>query len=132
MRWRLWSLVLCGVAILSASLGAHHSFAVYYIEADTIEIEGDIVEFQYKNPHAILFVQGQESSFGPTKIFAAEWTSTSQLDRAGITKETLHVGDSVRIWASPNRDPHDNRIRLKRIERRSDGWKWGQGRGERR
>jgi len=108
----------------------HHSFAVYYIEADTIEIEGDIVEFQYKNPHALLFVQGQES-FGPTKIFAAEWTSTSQLDRAGITKETLHVGDSVR-WASPNRDPHDNRIRLKRIERRSDGWRWGQNRGERR
>jgi len=31
----------------------------------------------------------------------------------------------VRIWASPNRNPNDNRIRLKRIERRSDHWKWG-------
>ena len=126
-----WALVVVGVAILGIPVLGHHSFGVYYIEADTIEIEGDIVEFQYKNPHAFLFVEGQEP-FGKTKIFAAEWTSTSQLDRAGITKETLHVGDSVRIWASPNRDPHDNRIRLKRIERRSDGWRWGQNRGERR
>ena len=77
-----WAFVLCGVVILSAPLLGHHSFAVYYIEADTIEVEGDVVEFQYKNPHAFLFIQGQESSFGPTKIFAAEWTSTSQLDRA--------------------------------------------------
>jgi hypothetical protein len=126
-----WALVLLGVAILCAPLLAHHSFAVSYIEADTIEVEGDIVEFQYKNPHAWIFVLGQEA-FGKPKIYAAEWTSTSQLDRAGITKETLRVGDTVRIWASPSHNLNDNRIRLKRIERRSDGWKWGQNRGESR
>jgi hypothetical protein len=120
-----WALVLGGVAILCAPLLAHHSFAVYYIEADTIEVEGDIVEFQYKNPHAWVYIVGEEA-FGRRKAYAAEWTSTSQLDRAGITKNTLHVGDSVRIWASPNKDPNDNRVRLKRIERPSDGWKWGQ------
>jgi hypothetical protein len=126
------ALVVAGVAILCAPLVAHHSFAVYYIEADTIEIEGDIVEFQYKNPHAWLFVQGQEP-FGKLKTYAAEWTGTSQLERAGITKDTLRVGDTVRIWASPNHDPNDNRVRLKRIERPSDGWRWGgQGRGQTR
>jgi hypothetical protein len=36
------------------------------------------------------------------------------------------VGDSVHIWVSPNKNPSDNRIRLKRLERRSDGWWWGQ------
>ena len=45
----------------------------------------------------------------------------------GITKNVFHVGDSVRLWVSPGRDPNDNRVRLKRIERRSDGWKWGAG-----
>ena len=39
----------------------HHSFAAYYIEADTIEVEGDVVEFQYKNPHSWIHVIGQES-----------------------------------------------------------------------
>jgi hypothetical protein len=121
-----WALVLCGVAILCAPLLGHHSFAVFYIEADTIEVEGDIVEFQYRNPHSWVHIVGRET-FGSPKAYAAEWTSTSQLERNGITKTTLRAGDTVRIWASPNKNPNDNRIRLKRIERPADGWKWGQG-----
>ena len=122
------ALVLGAAALLCAPLLAHHSFALFYLEQDTIEVEGDVVEFQFKNPHAWIHVQGQETAgFGRTKIYAAEWQSTSRLDRDGITKNTLHIGDSVRIWASPNRDPNDNRIRLKRIERRADGWKWAAG-----
>jgi hypothetical protein len=122
--------IVLGVAP-EVSLVAHHSFATLYIEADTIEVEGDVVEFQYKNPHSWVFVQGHEG-FGRDKIYAGEWISTSQLERMGIDKKFFHVGDSVRIWASPNRDPNDNRVRVKRIERRSDGWKWGGNRGDAR
>jgi hypothetical protein len=129
---RSWpALVLSAVVILGAPLLGHHSFAGLYIEADTVEIDGDVVEFQYKNPHSWVFVQGEEG-LGPTKIYAAEWTSTSQLERLGIAKNFFHAGDRVHIWVSPGRDPNDNRVRLKRIERRSDGFKWGQNRGERR
>ncbi len=104
---------------------AHHSFAVTYLEQDTIEIEGDVVEFQYKNPHAWVFVQGHEKGgIGGDKIFAAEWVSVSQLDRMNIDKRWFKPGDTVRIWASPNKNPLDNRVRLKRLERKSDGWKW--------
>jgi len=112
---------------------AHHAFAVVYLEQDTIEIEGDVVEFQYKNPHAWVFVQGRErGGVGDEKIFAAEWVSTSQLDRNNIDKKWFKPGDSVRIWASPNKNPSDNRVRLKRIERKSDGWKWQGNRGDTR
>ena len=128
---KLWALVLCGVAIPCAPLMGHHSFAVSYIEGDTIEVEGDIVEFRYQNPHSWIHIVGQEP-FGKPKDYAVEWASTSQLERNGITKNTLKFGDSVRIWASPSRDPNDNHIRLKRIERRADGWRWGQNRGESR
>jgi len=86
---------------------------------------------QYRNPHSWIQILGQEP-FGKPKTYAAEWASTSRLEQDGITKVTLRAGDSVRIWASPNRDPNDNRIRLKRIERRSDGWHWGQNGRERR
>lgn len=112
---------------------AHHSFAVTYLEKDTIEIEGDVVEFQYKNPHAWVFVQGRErGGLGDEKIFAAEWVSTSQLERNDIDKRWFKPGDTVHIWASPNKNPSDNRVRLKRIERRSDGWKWQGNRGDTR
>jgi len=133
MRRRCVALGL-GVGIVVAAcvpLLAHHSFAVFYIEADTVEIDGDVIEFQYKNPHSWIFVQGREG-FGETQIYAAEWTSTSQLERLGIDKKFFHVGDGVHIWVSPNKNPSDNRVRLKRIERRSDGWKWGGNRGDSR
>jgi hypothetical protein len=122
-----WAPFLGAFALLCAPtpLLGHHSFGDYYLEADTIEVEGTIVEFQYKNPHSWIHIMGDEG-FGRYKPYAAEWASTSRLERDGITKNTLKVGDTVRIWASPARNPNDNRIRLKRIERRADGWRWGQ------
>ena len=102
---------------------AHHSFALYYLEDDTIEVEGELVKFEYKNPHSWVHLEGQEG-LSARKVYAAEWSGTSRLESDGIDKNFLKPGDRVRIWASPNRNPNDNRIRLKRI-RRSDGWEWG-------
>lgn len=120
------------VIAVALALG-HHSFAVTYLEHDTIEIEGQVVEFQFKNPHAWVFVQGTEQPFGrDEKVYAAEWVSTSQLDRNGIDKKWFRPGDEVRLWASPNKNPSDNRVRLKRIERKSDGWKWQGNRSDTR
>ena len=123
-------LVVTGASVLSAALAAHHSYADYYLEADTIEIEGEVVEFQYKNPHSWIHVQGRDN-FGKSGVYAGEWASVSRLDREGITKDFFKIGDRLRVWASPSRHPNDNRIRIKRIERRSDKWKWGAGRDTR-
>jgi hypothetical protein len=124
------SFVLTGVALLWAPLLAHHSFAAYYLESDMIEIEGEVVEFQYKNPHCWLHVVGREG-LGQEKTYAAEWANPTRLERDGITGKTLRSGDIVRIWASPSRNPNDNRVHLKRLERR-DGFKWEQRRPEAR
>lgn len=130
-RVRTGLLVGIAVAVLCAPTQGHHSFAEYYLEGDTIEVEGEVLEFHYKNPHSWIHLMGQET-FGGRKPYAAEWASVSRLERDGITARTLRPGDVVRIWASPNRHPNDNRIRLKRIERRADRWSWGQQRGENR
>jgi len=52
---RMWkalalSCVAIGAALWAsrAPVVAHHSFAVVYLEQDTIEIEGEVVEFQYR------------------------------------------------------------------------------------
>jgi hypothetical protein len=105
---------------------AHHSFAGMYVEQDTVEIEGDVVQFQYKNPHVYLFVAAQDP-FGMRKVYTAEWQSVSRLETDGITATTIRPGDHVRIWGSPGRNADDHRIRLKRI-RLPDGRMWGQGR----
>jgi hypothetical protein len=131
MRARTWLYAVCGVLVLTARLDGHHSFSDYYLEQDTIEIDGEVVEFQYKNPHSWIHVEAQDS-FGVQKIYAGEWASISRLERDGITKDFFRVGDRLRIWASPNRNPNDNRNRIKRMERRSDRWKWGGNRIETR
>ena len=118
-----WTLLVVGCAALGTPALAHHSFGEIYLEADSIEIEGTILEFQYRNPHAWIHVAGTEGAFGEEKIYAAEWVSTSQLERDGITKTTLRPGDRVRIWGSPAKGRNDNRIHLKRIQK-SDGWQW--------
>lgn len=97
---RLWTLVVAGIVSLSTPLVGHHSFAEFYIEEDTIEVEGEIVEVQYKNPHSWIHVQA-EDPFRRATIYAVEWASVSRLERDGITKRTLREGDWVRIWASP-------------------------------
>jgi hypothetical protein len=129
---RSWTLaVLCVAMLLSARLQGHHNFADIYLEADTIDIEGEVVEFQYRNPHSWIHVQSQDA-FGVQKVYSGEWASVSRLEREGITRDFFKIGDRLRIWASPNRNPNDNRIRIKRIERRSDKWKWGGNRIETR
>ena len=126
-----WLIVVAAALLAWVPVAAHHSFAEFYLEQDTIEVEGEIVEFQYVNPHAWIHVVSTDP-FGQRKIYAAEWVGTSRLEREGITKTFLKPGDAVRIWASPNRNPNDNRIRLKRIQRRSPRWEWGQQRRDSR
>ena len=112
------------VTLLGGSGQTHHSFGAVYLEGDSVEIDGQIVEFQYKNPHAWIHVRGSErGGLGEDKMYSAEWVSTSQLEREGIDKTTLKPGDRVRIWGSPAKNPSDTRMHLKRIER-SDGWEW--------
>ena len=127
-----WTVAACSLLVL-LSLGtraaAHHSFAGLYFEDETIEVEGEIVEFQYRNPHSWVFVNAPDA-FGRMQRYAAEWTGRAGLERAGITKDTLKAGDRVRVWAAPNRNPTDLRVHLKRIERPRDGWSWRQGRRE--
>jgi hypothetical protein len=124
--------VLVAVVAIGTRAAAHHSFATYYLEGESIELEGDVVEFQYRNPHSWVFVNAPDS-FGRMQTWAAEWTGRAGLERAGVTKDTLRVGDRVRVWAAPNRNPTDTRVHLKRIERPRDHWTWGQqGRREER
>ena len=115
-----------GLLAAAAPLVAHHSYAALYFEDETIEVEGEILEFQYQNPHSWVHVTAVDP-FGARRHYAAEWGGRSSLQDQGIDKNTLRAGDQVRIWASPNRDSKDDRIRLKRIERRRDRWEWRQG-----
>ena len=112
---------------LTAAVSGHHSFATFYFEDQSIQIEGAIVEVQFKSPHVWLHVRAQDTA-GNARTYAAEWANPRRLERDGMTRDTLRVADVVRVWGSPSRDPNDGRMHLKRILRPSDGWEWKSGR----
>jgi hypothetical protein len=120
------------VAMLAAGVPAfaHHSFSVDYLEDQRVTLEGDIVEFQYRNPHAMVMFRVPDEQGQPV-TYAAEWVGAGRLGQQGITPQTLKPGDRVRIEGAPGRDPSAHRLHLKGIERAADGWTWA-GRNRRR
>lgn len=116
---------LVGAAVVGAGLSAHHSFSAYYYEQQSMTIQGDVVEFDYRAPHAWLHVNAPDSS-GRMRTYAAEWANPSRLNRDNITKDTLKPGDVVLVTGSPGREEAEYKLHLKAIERPKDGWSWRQ------
>src|SRR6476646_8745579 len=105
-------------------VSAHHSFAATYFEDKTETVEGELVQFLFRNPHSFVHVEGTDAQ-GQVVRYAVEWGAGLQLNRQGVTRETLKPGDHVIITGNPGRNPEDHRLRMRTITRPSDGWKWG-------
>lgn len=116
-------LLLGALAAGVSAAQAHHSFAAEYFEDQMVSIEGEITEFQYRNPHAWVMLRVQDRQ-GQEATYSAEWAGAGRLGRQGITADTLKPGDRVRIDGSPGRTASERRIHLKAIERPADGWTW--------
>ena len=108
---------------------AHHSFAATYFEDKTDTIEGDLVQFLFRNPHSFVHVEGKDKD-GNTVRYAVEWGAGLQLNRQGVTRETLKPGDHVIITGNPGRNPKDHRVRMVTLHRPKDGFGWGRRPGE--
>ena len=104
-------------------LSAHHSFAATYFEDQTTKIEGDLVQFQFRNPHSYVHLEAKDDK-GVVQRWTIEWGSGMQLSTQGLTATTLKVGDHVIVTGAPGRDPEDHRMRMRSIERPKDRFKW--------
>src|SRR5262245_4005935 len=116
------ALVAIGLAAV-ARVSAHHSFAATYFEDKTTKIEGDLVQFQFRNPHSYVHLEAADAE-GVTQRWTIEWGSGMQLSTQGLTPTTFKVGDHVIVTGAPGRDPEDHRLRMRSIERPKDGFKW--------
>jgi hypothetical protein len=121
------------LALMAGSCGvfAHHSFPSFYFEEQMVRITGELVEFDYRAPHAWVKIKTRGED-GNDVIVAAEWSNPSRLARDGVTKTTLQIGDQVIVAGSPGRNPDEHRLHLKAIQRVADGWEWPQDRRRRR
>jgi hypothetical protein len=127
---RFLVVLLAAAAIaIGAQAYAHHSFAATYLEDQSVTIEGELVQFLFRNPHSFVHVMVKEKD-GSQVRYAVEWGGAGQLGGQGVTRETLKPGDYVVITGSPGRNPADHRVRMVSLRRPKDGFGWGQRPGE--
>jgi len=86
---------------------AHHSTGVFDT-ATTIELEGTIVDFKLRNPHASFVIEARIVSDGEPPGDVATWEieseSVSMLRTLGIDAHTFEAGDTITIRAWPHRN----------------------------
>ncbi len=110
---------------------AHHSFAAYYFESQSVSLEGTVRELVFKSPHAILVFSAPDPQ-RRMQNYQAEWANPNRLTGQGVTKDTLQPGDVVVVTGSPGRVASEYKVHLKEVRRPADGWSWGGNRGRRR
>ena len=78
---------------------AHHSFTAVYRIDQTIEIEGEVAQFQFRNPHVLIHILVPDGH-GEKVRWAAEWLNVTQLALSGVSAQTFRPGDEVTITVS--------------------------------
>jgi len=114
--------LLTGALLCGGTAYAHHSFASTYDQSQ-VSLDGEVLQFVYRNPHALLQVQAPDAN-RQMQRWTVEWEARGQLDHQGVTSMTLKPGDRVVITGNPGKNPGDHWLRAQSIVRRKDGWKW--------
>jgi hypothetical protein len=122
-------LIVALASLAGPRVFAHHSFSATYLEDQSITIEGELVQFIFRNPHSFVHVMVTEKD-GSKVRYAVEWGGAGQLGGQGVNRETLKPGDVIVISGSPGRNPAEHRVRMVSLRRPKDGFGWGQRPGE--
>src|SRR5262245_28181368 len=93
----LWT--TASMLLFAISASAHHSFAGQFDPNSSVEIEGELVEVRWANPHGLLKVRTTDK--GKVVVWDLETAGPSQMVRSGVLREYLVVGDKVRVAGWP-------------------------------
>jgi DNA/RNA endonuclease YhcR with UshA esterase domain len=120
---RMLALLTIGATLGVGVASAHHSFAATYFVDREVTVEGELTQFLYRNPHSFVKLTAKDEK-GEAQVWSIEWGGGAQLAQEHVTRDTLKPGDHVVVSGNPGRNPDEHRIRLRKIVRPSDGWKW--------
>jgi hypothetical protein len=100
------ALLALGAAAIAfaAPAFAHHSFAMFDTAGPKKRIEGEVIEFQWTNPHAFIEVSVPDEGGGEPVRWSVEMNSPNNLSRQGWRRDTVVPGDKVVVEISPLRD----------------------------
>jgi polyisoprenoid-binding protein YceI len=94
MRIYLALLFLLFIQIDTAA--AHHAFAADYEAGNEGVLEGVVTEVIYRNPHARYYLEVTNDG-GEKELWDLQTMNVGMLGRVGWTKETIKVGDKLKV-----------------------------------
>jgi len=92
--------IVVGFALICAPALAHHSTAEYDSSAIE-ESRGEVVTVIWRNPHVRLRIS-TEATDGDKRIWELEGVDLTRLDRMGVPRDVVAVGDVVRFAGNPS------------------------------
>ena len=94
MLFRVLVLTTTVLTLGNAAWG-HHSHANYDV-TDYTRLEGSVKDILWINPHIWIFIEVAGDDGAPVQ-WALETATPGQLARNGVTRDTVHVGDTVSV-----------------------------------
>ena len=101
----LAALTIAGSVLAGASAFAHHSAAAFNNQ-QTVTVTGTVTAYRFANPHVYLTLQVRKED-GTTTSMEVEAGAASVLNALGFNKDSVKVGEVVRITGNPGRREPD-------------------------
>ena len=87
---------VAGLLLASVPVQAHHAAAAVYDSNKPITFTGKVTKVEWANPHIYYYVDAPDKT-GKIVNYAIEGGPPNILFRAGWRKDTLKMGDTVRV-----------------------------------
>jgi hypothetical protein len=97
------ALAALSLTVAATAAFAHHSFAMFDF-GKKVSIHGSVKEFQWTNPHVVLWVDVPASAGETAGTWSLELTSPGNLTRTGWSRRAFAAGDEVEVELNPLRN----------------------------
>ena len=87
---------------LAAPATAHHAVTVAYDTQNLSTVEGEVIDVFWRNPHVVVTIERVLEN-GEREIWEAESGSTNSLERLGIGRDIVQIGDTVALTGALSR-----------------------------
>jgi len=92
---------------IGAPLAAHHSFSAEYDESKPVSVTGVVKKVEWQNPHIWFYVDVKDQT-GKTTTWGFSGGPPGMLQRRGITRDVLKVGDVIKVTGFRAKDGSNN------------------------
>jgi hypothetical protein len=121
----LGGLIASCVVLAAGTAVAHHSFAAEFDANKPITLTGRVTKVEWTNPHVWFYINVTDEKTGEVTNWGAEMGPPHGLQRRGWRRETLKIGEEVKVSGSLAKNG-SKRINARQVTLTSTGGRPGE------